>query len=91
MTIALSTKSKLCFVDGSLPRPSLNSPSLKKWLKCNDMEMSWILNVLSKSIADSISYAKSARQMWVELEERFGQINGAKLYHVQKEMCNVSQ
>jgi len=29
--------------------------------------------------------------MWVELEERFGQINGAKLYRVKKEMCNVSQ
>ena len=40
MTIALSTKSKLYFVDGSLPRPSLNSRNLKKWLKCNDMVMS---------------------------------------------------
>ena len=29
--------------------------------------------------------------MRVELEERFGQVNGAKLYQVQKEMCNVSQ
>lgn len=29
--------------------------------------------------------------MWVELEERFGQINGANLYQVKKEMCNVSQ
>jgi len=47
--------------------------------------------VLVKSIADSVIYTKTARQMWVELEERFGQINGAKLYQVKKEMCNVSQ
>lgn len=54
--------------------------------------MSWILNVLSKNIADSVIYAKSARQMWLELEERFGQlVNGAKLYHVKKEMSHVSQ
>ena len=91
MTIALSTKSKLYFVDGSLQRPDPNSPNFKKWIKCNDMVMSWILNVLTKTIADSIIYAKSARQMWVELEERFGQVNGAKLYQVQKEMSNVSQ
>jgi len=55
------------------------------------MVMSWILNVLTKTIADSIIYAKSARQIWIELEERFGQVNGAKLYQVQKEMCNVSE
>ena len=63
MTIALSTKSKLYFV-----------PDFKKWVNCNDMVMSWILNVLVKSIADSVIYTKTARQMWVELEERFGQI-----------------
>lgn len=91
MTIALSTKSKLYFVDGSLPKPNSNSPNFKKWIKCNDMVMSWILNVLTKTIANSIIYAKSARQIWIELEERFGQVNGAKLYQVQKEMCNVSQ
>ena len=91
MSIALSTKSKLHFVDGSLPRPPLTSPDLKKWTKCNDMVMSWILNVLSKNIADSVIYAKTARQMWLELEERFGQINGAKLYQVKKEICTVSQ
>ena len=55
------------------------------------MVMSWILNVVSRNIADSIIYAKTARQMWIELEERFGQVNGAKLYQVQKDMCNVSQ
>lgn len=91
MTIALSTKSKLFFVDGSLTSPEHTSPNLKKWTKCNDMVMSWILNVLSKNIAYSVIYAKSARQMWLELEERFGQVNGAKLYHVKKEISNVSQ
>jgi len=55
------------------------------------MVMSWILNVLTKNVVDSIIYAKSARQMWVELEERFGHINGAKLYQVQKEICSDSQ
>jgi len=70
MMIALSTKSKLYFVDGSLQRPDPNSPNFKKWIKCNDMVMSWILNVLTKTIADNIIYAKSARQIWIELEER---------------------
>ena len=91
MLIALSTKSKLSFVDGSFPKPQSASPNLKKWMKCNDIVVSWILNVLTKPIADNIIYAKTARQMWVDLEERFAQVNGAKLYQVKKEMCNISQ
>lgn len=91
MTIALSTKSKLYFVDGSLTKPQPSSSDFKKWMRFNDVVMSWILNVLTRNIADSIIYAKFARQMWIELKERFGQINVAKLYQVQKEMCNVNQ
>ena len=70
-----------------LAKPQSSSLNLKKWTKCNNMVMFWILNVVSRNIADSIIYAKSARQMLVELEERFGQINGAKLYHMFKRKC----
>jgi len=38
--IALSTKNKLCFIDGTRIKPPSNSPNLKKWVKCNDMVMS---------------------------------------------------
>jgi len=55
------------------------------------MVMSWILNALTKPIVDTIIYAKTARQMWAELKERFTQLNGANLYQVKKEMCNISQ
>ena len=40
MTIAFSTKSKLPFVDGSLPKRDFSAPDFKKWTKCNDMVMS---------------------------------------------------
>ena len=63
MTIALSMKSKLYFVGGTLAKPQPNFPDFKKWVKCNDMIISWILNVLTKSIADSAIYTKTARQM----------------------------
>ncbi|XP_074327756.1 uncharacterized protein LOC141665669 [Apium graveolens] len=38
MTIALSARNKLGFVDGTIPRPVTTSPSFKSWSRCNDME-----------------------------------------------------
>ncbi|KAH7679687.1 Zinc finger CCHC-type protein [Dioscorea alata] len=61
MEIALTTKNKLGF----------------NWERCNSMVISWILNALSSEIAGSIVYMSSASEMWLELIERFGQLNGS--------------
>lgn len=36
-------------------------------------------------------YSDSAYQIWTELEERFGQSNGASFYQLQRENCSISQ
>lgn len=78
--IALSAKNKLGFISGSFPQPKISSDSFKPWTRCNDMVISWVLNSLSKEIAESVLYSKTARDIWTELEERFGQSNGPQLY-----------
>ncbi|XP_019258695.1 PREDICTED: uncharacterized protein LOC109236913 [Nicotiana attenuata] len=54
----------------------------KLWSRCNNMILSWLLNSLSKEIADSVIYSWIAKDPWTDLEDRFGQSNGAKLYHL---------
>ncbi|KAL9240959.1 hypothetical protein vseg_015123 [Gypsophila vaccaria] len=91
MYIALSAKNKVCLIDGTLLKPSASSSSFKNWQRCNDMVFSWILNALSSEIADSILYSDSAKSAWSELEERYGQSNGAQLYGVQQKLNDFSQ
>uniref|UniRef100_A0A1U7WZQ1 Uncharacterized protein LOC104228849 n=1 Tax=Nicotiana sylvestris TaxID=4096 RepID=A0A1U7WZQ1_NICSY len=55
------------------------------------MVTSWFLNSLTKEIGDSVIYSKSAKELWNSLEHRFGQSNGAKLYHLQKEVTKTVQ
>lgn len=55
------------------------------------MVTSWILNVLSNDIAESVLYSSSAKAIWDDLDDRFGQSNGAKLYHLQKEIFDLNQ
>lgn len=91
MTIALSARIKLGFVDGSLPKPESTSTSFKSWFRCNDMVISWILGVFSKSIGQTVIYCNSAYQMWCELEERYGVSNGSQLFGLQKDLNDMSQ
>lgn len=89
--IALSTKNKLGFIDGSISEPKISSESYKPWSHCNDMVISWLLNALSREIAESVLYSKTARDIWIELEERFGQTNGPQLYQLQKQITELTQ
>jgi len=88
---ALSVKNKSGFIDGSCTKPAENSLQLRQWQRCDDMVTSWILNSLSKEISDSVEYVNNSTELWKELEDRYDQTNGAKLYQIQKEIDDLTQ
>ncbi|KAH0694205.1 hypothetical protein KY285_021302 [Solanum tuberosum] len=88
---SLSVKNKLGFINGECEKPASNSPNFRLWERCDDMVTSWILNSLGKEIADSVEYVNDAAELWRELEDRYDQTNGAKLYQIQKEINDLSQ
>ncbi|KAH0757100.1 hypothetical protein KY290_020593 [Solanum tuberosum] len=88
---SLSVKNKLGFVTGDCKKPAANSPQLRLWQRCDDMVTSWILNSLAKEIADSVEYVNDSVELWKELEDRYDQANGAKLYQLQKEINDLNQ
>ncbi|XP_019230700.1 PREDICTED: uncharacterized protein LOC109211608 [Nicotiana attenuata] len=55
------------------------------------MVTSWILNSLAKEISDSVEYVNDSVELWRELEDRYDQTNGAKLYLIQKEINDLVQ
>jgi len=84
-------KNKLGFITGELRRPPLTSSQYRQWERCDNMVTSWILNSLSKDIADSVEYVSDAVELWKELEDRYDQTNGAKLFQIQKDINDLSQ
>lgn len=85
MIIALSGRNKLGFVDGSLTRPTSNSAA-KAWDKVDNVVMGWIISVLEDSIANSILSYKTSKDIWNELNERYGQSSNAQMFSLQEEM-----
>ena len=49
---ALSVKNKTGFINGKNVRPSPDSAAFAQWERCDDMVTSWLLNSLSKDLAD---------------------------------------
>ncbi|XP_056690521.1 uncharacterized protein [Spinacia oleracea] len=91
MVIALSARNKLCFVDGSLNQPATNAQNFRIWTRCNDLVISWILASLEPSIARSVLYLKTAREIWLDLEDRFCQSSGPQLFSIQLKLYNLNQ
>ncbi|XP_009774597.1 uncharacterized protein LOC107760351 [Nicotiana tabacum] len=88
---ALSMKNKVGFINGKCGKPDSKDPTFDQWEQCDNVVTSWILNFLSKDLADSLQYVNDAKELWEELEDRYDQTNGAKLYQRQKEINNLSQ
>uniref|UniRef100_A0A2N9GD76 CCHC-type domain-containing protein n=1 Tax=Fagus sylvatica TaxID=28930 RepID=A0A2N9GD76_FAGSY len=84
MTRALNAKNKLSFVDGSLPTPDPTSPEYKQWNQTKDMVLTWILNSISPSLANSLEYHTNPREVWIDLQSRFSHGNNARLYHLKR-------
>ncbi|XP_015057536.1 uncharacterized protein LOC107003766 [Solanum pennellii] len=87
----LSVKNKMGFVIGKRKKPVQNDPQINQWERCDDMVTSWILHLLSKDMTDILQYVSNAAELLQELEDRYDQTNGAKLYKLQKEISDLVQ
>lgn len=91
MEIALSSKMKLGFVDGTNLKPVSGSPLISYWNRCNHMVISWLLDSVFADIRNSIVYMDSSHSIWTELTIRYAQSNLPKLFNLRKEIAQLSQ
>lgn len=91
MKIALSSKLKLGFVDGSYVKPANTSNLCLHWTHCNDIVISWLLNTVSPEIRQSVMYMNVAKDIWDDFAIRFAQTNVPKLFNLRKEIASLRQ
>ncbi|XP_048442487.1 uncharacterized protein LOC125478376 [Pyrus x bretschneideri] len=90
--MALTVKNKLGLVDGTVKKPSEDEhEELQQWNRCNNLVKTWLLGSMSKEISSSVINCKDARQMWLDLQERFSHANIVQLFHVENEIHDCVQ
>ncbi|KAL0319936.1 UNVERIFIED_CONTAM: hypothetical protein Sradi_5255100 [Sesamum radiatum] len=88
---ALTVKMKLDFIDGSAVRPTGNGEDFKRWNRTDSMLTTWILNCMSKELAEAFMHVGSSRELWLELQAWFGESNNPMIYQLQREIGQVTQ
>ncbi|XP_022859081.1 uncharacterized protein LOC111379875, partial [Olea europaea var. sylvestris] len=89
--IALGVKLKLGFVNGKCEKPDSESKNFDQWNRVDCMVRSWTLNSISKEIVEAFIFTTSAKELWDELNERYGECNGPLLYQLQREISSMTQ
>lgn len=79
MIIGLSSKNRMSFVDGTLPKPS-GEKEAKAWDRADNMVCGWILKSLGPNMVKSVLHLPTARAIWQDIEERFGHSYVAQLF-----------
>ncbi|KAL8111409.1 hypothetical protein AgCh_019217 [Apium graveolens] len=91
VSIALSAKLKLGFIDGSVSKPTDNNIQIAMWNRCNDMVVSWLSNSISTEIRNSVAYLSTAQQIWEDLATRFSQSNMPRTFQFRKDLSSLQQ
>ncbi|KAK9678247.1 hypothetical protein RND81_11G198700 [Saponaria officinalis] len=91
VVMALGSKNKQGFLTGKTTMPTVTSGKYQQWFRCDNMVKCWILNSMVSGIKEGFMSAKSTKQLWNEILERYGQSNGPQLYQLKKELRNLSQ
>ena len=91
MKMALLTKNKLKFVDGSIPPPATTDPLYPAWERCNTLVQSWLIKSLSPSIAKSILWFDKASDIWLDLWTHYSQSDIFRIAELQEEIYSLKQ
>ena len=91
MFMALTAKNKVGFVNGCISRPDDEDLFYGAQTRCNSMVISWILNFVSREIADNLLFIATAFEIQNDLHERFHQSNALRVFQIKKYLIALHQ
>ncbi|XP_009623169.1 uncharacterized protein [Nicotiana tomentosiformis] len=89
--VALSVRNKMEFIHGTSERPPEGSTLLRQWQICNDLVVAWLANSVTKEIHRTVVYSEFAKDIWKELETRYGKADGPRVFELKREVAHISQ
>ncbi|KAL6568701.1 hypothetical protein OROHE_004385 [Orobanche hederae] len=88
----LYAKNKMGFVNGLIKAPEDEaSNKYMLWMRCDAMIKGWLTTAMEKNIRSSVKYARTAAEIWTDLEERFGKESAPRAYELKRTLTSTQQ
>ncbi|XP_052119128.1 uncharacterized protein LOC127748535, partial [Arachis duranensis] len=91
MKLALKSKNKIGFVDGTIVKPDKNDPAYVAWDKCNTYVVSWLNLSLSAEIAQSVVWNETAVDLWLDLKHMYYHGDRYRVAELEEELYAMKQ
>ena len=91
LRMALSSRKKFGFLDGSLPKPASDSPYLEDWTANNHLLVGWIKQTIDPKLRSSISTREIAKDLWDIIKKGFSLKSGARLQQLRNSLATCKQ
>ncbi|XP_071699521.1 uncharacterized protein [Rutidosis leptorrhynchoides] len=91
MELALQTKNKMGFINGTLKRSEDNEVLGVQWDRCNVVVLSWILGSMTDELYNGQIYSKIASDVWKELKETYDKIDGSVIFNLYQKLNSITQ
>lgn len=88
---SLQAKQKMGFIDGTIAKPSDDSPDLVRWLAANSMIVGWIRTSIDSKVSSTVTHVLEAYKLWETLRFRFSVKNGTRIHQLQDAITNCKQ
>ncbi|XP_071728721.1 uncharacterized protein [Rutidosis leptorrhynchoides] len=84
--LALQTKNKLGFINGTLGKDEEDDVLSNQWESCNAVVLSWILGCVSDELYYDQIYSKLAFVVWEEFREAYDKVDGFVLFNLEQKI-----
>ncbi|XP_071687077.1 uncharacterized protein [Rutidosis leptorrhynchoides] len=91
MLLALATKNKVCFVDGTLAKNENDPVLVSQWERCNSVVLSWVLGCLSEELYSGQIFSNLASVVWKDLKETYDKVDGSMTFKLHHQINTLKQ
>ncbi|XP_071727921.1 uncharacterized protein [Rutidosis leptorrhynchoides] len=93
MLLALNTKNKKGFIDGTCKRSDYEKDDVlaNQWHRCNSIILTWILTSISDELYLRQIFSNSSVTVWQKLKETYDKIDGSITFNLHKQINSLTQ
>lgn len=91
MRNALRAKKKLGFIDGTLQKPTDESPEIEDWWMVNSMSVAWVFNTIEPSLPLTVTYMENVQDLWEDLRQHFSIGNEPRVHQLKMDLAACKQ